>query len=89
MANVPDTAYDKYMNERFDHIINIIKNLEQLHDYKIIALKELYEQRATAAEKTLDVAKASLNEMRGMASDQATAFLRRDEYNANFKSLEG
>ena len=67
---------EKYLDERFGRV-----------DDRIDALKELIEQRATAADRALEVAKTGLNEMRGMAMDQQTAFLTRSEYNAKHDSI--
>ena len=67
---------DRLLDERFGRVNDAIA-----------ALKELVIQRADAGDKALDVAKTGLNEMRGMASDQATLFLPRKEFEGKHDSL--
>lgn len=60
-----------------------IKRIEQL----IHRIEITIEQRISANEKAFDVAKAGLNEMRGMASDQQNTFLTKLEYEAKHRNL--
>jgi hypothetical protein len=72
-----EASFLKYLSdERFKRI-----------DEKIASLKELILQRADAGDKALDVAKTGLNEMRGMASDQARLLLPRAEYEGKHEAL--
>lgn len=71
-----DDDFDKLLDERFGRLAD-----------QIAALKELILQRADAGDKALEVAKAGLNEMRGMASDQAAMFLPRKEFEGKHDSL--
>lgn len=57
-----------------------IAAVEKLLGQEVKYLRELFEQRATAADEALRVAKVGLNEMRGMAVDQQAAFLTKSEY---------
>ena len=66
----------KYLDERFKRV-----------EDNLLALRELFDQRSATGDKALEVAKAGLNEMRGMAMDQQAAFLRRDEYGARHDAL--
>lgn len=67
---------DEYLDERFLRVYD-----------RIEADKGLFEQRFGAAEQTLTVAKQSLNEMRGMASDAQAAFLTKSVYDARHSDL--
>jgi len=72
----PDNShFEKFLDERFARVSD-----------QIGALKELVVQRADAGDKALDVAKTGLNEMRGMAADQATMFLPRAEFEGKHES---
>jgi hypothetical protein len=76
MDDALNSLSDRYLDERFRRI-----------EDRTSALKELFEQRATTGDEALRVAKAGLNEMRGMALDQQNAFLTKAEYNAKNDDL--
>ena len=54
---------------------------------RIDGVQALLEQRAAFGDKTLEVAKETLNGMRDMALDQASRLLPRAEYEAKHKEL--
>lgn len=68
--------FGKYLDERFARV-----------EDRISALEALFKQRADAGDQALTVAKAGLNEMRGMAMDQQSTFLPRGEYEAKHQGL--
>jgi len=68
--------FERFLDERFARVTD-----------QIGALKELVIQRADAGDKALDVAKTGLNEMRGMASDQAAMFMPRAEFEGKHEAI--
>ena len=83
----PNGMFEKYLAECLRHIDLRIDLVRELSERQITALKELFDQRAASGDKALDVAKTGLNEMRGMAMDQQTTFLRRAEYEAKHDAI--
>jgi len=63
--------FKEYLDERFRRTEDRLK-----------ALQQLFDQRATAGDRALELAKVSLNEMREMANDQAATFMHRLEFEA-------
>ena len=64
-----DPLFEKFLDERFARI-----------EAHVAWVEKFLEQRATASEKTFDLAKAGLNELRLMATDAQIAFITKVEY---------
>ena len=70
-----------------DELMDAKPQLRRILDTRLVAVGTLFKQRTTAADKPLGVAKAALNEMRGMAAGPQPAFLTRAAYIAKHEGL--